>query len=342
MKAAIYNPYWDTLGGGERYSISFAKVLVDLGYEVDIEWKDPEILKKIEKRFGLVTDNVRIVESVKRGDGYDLCFWVSDGSVPLLRSRNNILHFQVPFKNVNGNTLINRMKFFRIKSIICNSRFTKMIIDEEYAVKSVVVYPPCDISKIKPKRKQNLILFVGRFSQLLQSKRQDVLIDAFKKSVKRGLRDWRLVLLGGIEVGADEYLKFLKKKAKSYRVDFIEGADYKTLVDYYGKAKIFWSASGYGENELKNPEKVEHFGMSGVEAMAGGCVPLLYESGGHREIVDNAKNGYTWNKLSEFVRLTINLVSDSKSLHQLSKEAVKKSGNFSYEVFSEKIKEVLR
>ena len=42
-KAAIYNPYLDTLGGGERYTLSFAKVLADEGWVVDVEWKDIKI-----------------------------------------------------------------------------------------------------------------------------------------------------------------------------------------------------------------------------------------------------------------------------------------------------------
>ena len=137
MRAAIHNPYLDTLGGGERYTITFAKVLVESGYVVDLEWKDPEIKKTLEDRFGINLDGVNIVNDIKRGDNYDLCFWVSDGSVPILRARNNILHFQVPFHGVGGRSLINKMKFYRINKIVCNSGFTKNIIDKEYGVKSI-------------------------------------------------------------------------------------------------------------------------------------------------------------------------------------------------------------
>jgi len=151
MKAAIVNPYLDTLGGGERYTLSFAKVLLKLGYEVDIEWKMdlktgeggdvstfpkkiqyPLSLELFKKRFGIDLKGARFVESVKRGDGYDVCFWVSDGSVPTLLARRNFLHFQIPFTNVGGNTLINKIKFFRINKVICNSEFTKSFIDREY------------------------------------------------------------------------------------------------------------------------------------------------------------------------------------------------------------------
>ncbi|KKT32188.1 MAG: hypothetical protein UW20_C0022G0001, partial [Candidatus Woesebacteria bacterium GW2011_GWB1_44_11] len=137
MRAAIYNPYLDTLGGGERYTAAFAEVLAKNGYIVDMQWKDTGIKGALEKRFGIALDGVNIVNDVKRGDGYDLCFWVSDGSIPILHARKNILHFQVPFHGVNGKSLINKMKFFRINKVICNSNFTKNIIDKEFGIKSV-------------------------------------------------------------------------------------------------------------------------------------------------------------------------------------------------------------
>src|SRR6266852_9194189 len=99
MKAAIYNPYLDTLGGGERYIMAAAVALVKEGYEVHVEWKDAALKEKLEKRFGIDLSGVNFVEDIKRGDGYDVCFWVSDGSIPTLRARKNFLHFQVPFTN---------------------------------------------------------------------------------------------------------------------------------------------------------------------------------------------------------------------------------------------------
>ena len=153
MKAAIHNPYLDTLGGGERYTLSFAKVLSDNGWDVDLEWKNENIRKKLESRFGINLSKINIASDIKKGDGHDLCFWVSDGSIPTLKARKNILHFQVPFHNIGGNSLLNKMKLFRIDNIVCNSAFTKNVIDREYGVESVVLYPPVSVSDFKSKRK---------------------------------------------------------------------------------------------------------------------------------------------------------------------------------------------
>lgn len=341
MKAAIVNPYLDTLGGGERYSLAVATALVKLGYQVDVQWKNLEIKEKLEKRFGIFLDDVNFIPNVKRGDGYDICFWVSDGSIPTLKARKNFLHFQVPFHGVNGKTLLNRMKLFRINKIICNSKFTKSFIDKEYGVKSVVIYPPVDVEKIKSKRKEKMILSVGRFSQLKQAKRQDVLIDAFKKFFDQGYREWRLVLAGGIEVGVEDFMEKLEKKTEDYPVEIIKSPDFKRLKDLYGRANIFWSATGFGANEQKEPERVEHFGISVVEAMAAKAVPIVFSAGGHREIITQAEDGYLWENVRGLLKNTELLAGNRSLMQSLSQRAASESLKFSYDRFEDEFKKII-
>jgi len=337
MKAAIFNPYLDTMGGGERYTLGFANVLAKNGYCVDLEWKDPKIKKILEERFGMNLGNINIISDVKKGDGYDLCFWVSDGSIPLMHGRRNILHFQVPFHDVNGKSLVNRMKLFRINKIVCNSNFTKNVIDKEFGVNSLVVYPPVDTDSFKPKRKENLILYVGRFSQILQNKGQDVLISAFKKLYNRGFKDWKFVLAGGTEVGVGEGLTQLKKLIAGYPIEIIESPDFNVLKDLYGKAKIYWSASGVNQNENVSPEKVEHFGITVVEAMSAGGIPVVFNGGGHKEIVEESVNGYLWKSPEELVRKTVKLISNSKQFHTFEMNAIKKSREYSLTNFENNV-----
>lgn len=336
MKAAIFNPYLDTLGGGERYTLSFAKTLAKNGYDVDLEWKDFGIKTKLENRFGMKLTDINIVSDVKKGDGYDLCFWVSDGSIPLMHARVNILHFQVPFHGVNGKSLMNKMKLFRINKIVCNSTFTKNVIDKEFGVESVVIYPPVDTDSFKSKRKENIILYVGRFSKILQSKGQETLISAFKKFNDNGLKDWKLVLAGGTEVGAEGMLESLRIMSEGYPIEFVESPDFATLKDIYGKARIFWSASGFGANENENPEKMEHFGITVVEAMAGGTVPVIFNGGGHKEIVKDGQSGFLWSSIDGLVDKTVKLIKN-KQFHDFEINAKKRAGDFSYDVFEKKV-----
>jgi glycosyltransferase involved in cell wall biosynthesis len=338
MRAAIHNPYLDTLGGGERYTVSFAKVLIDLGWQVDVEWKNPAIGGALSRRFGIDLTGINFIPDVKRGDGYDLIFWVSDGSIPALKSRKNFLHFQVPFHHVGGGSLLNKMKLFRVNKIICNSLFTKKIIDSEYGVESIVIYPPVDTGQIKPKRKENIILNVARFSGLLQSKGHEILVRAFKKMVDSGVTGWKLVIAGGAEVGVIDQIKKLKKLSENYPIEIIKNPDFKSLKDLYGRAKIFWSASGYGEDEEKNPEKVEHFGITAAESMAAGAVPVLYNAGGYKEIVTDSVNGFLWSSVSELIKKTRNLIYNR---NPMAKKAQESSKTYSYEKFKTDIGKIL-
>lgn len=338
MRAAIFNPYLDTLGGGERYSMAFAQTLVNKKFQVDVEWPDKKIKEKIEERFGVDLKGVNFIKDIKRGDGYDVCFWVSDGSIPTLRARKNFLHFQVPFHDVNGKTLLNRMKLFRIEKIICNSYFTKGFIDKEYGVDSEVIYPPVDVHEIKPKRKRNIILFVGRFSKLKQAKRHDILIKQFKRL---DYKKWKLVLAGGTEVGVGDYINKLKKLAEGESIEIIESPSFKEIKKLYGQAKIFWSAVGYGVDEKKEPEKVEHFGITLVEAMTAGAVPIVYQAGGYKEIVADGENGFLWQQIKKLRDKTEVLIGNKKLLNEMSEKATKDAKVYEYERFKGEIKNLL-
>jgi glycosyltransferase involved in cell wall biosynthesis len=318
-----------------------ARALVAKDYRVDVEWKDISIKEKLEKRFGIDLSNVNFIENINRGDGYDVCFWVSDGSIPILRARKNFLHFQMPFQDVNGKTLLNRMKFFRINKIICNSYFTKKFIDKEYGVESIVIYPPVDVEKIKPRRKENLIVSIGRFSQLTQVKRQDILIKAFKKFFDSGFSDWKLILAGGSEVGVDDYVRKLRKSAKDYPVRILESPSFSQIKELYGKAKIFWSASGFGVDEKKNPEKVEHFGITIVESMAASAIPVVFSAGGHKEIVADGENGFLWKDTKGLLKETERVVEEKGLIKKISTKVRESSKVYDYERFEKEIWDIL-
>ena len=352
MKAGIYDPYLDTLGGGERYSMTVACCLQKTGYQVDIFWDDKSIRKGIEERLDIKIEQIGFVPNMFKKNGkidkkalssYDLIFFLSDGSIPFLSAKKNILHFQVPFHGVGGKKLLNQIKLKRIDKIVCNSNFTKGFIDKEYGVNSVVLYPPVNVKAFKPLKKEKIILNVGRFTDLLHNKRQDVLIESFKilrKKNKEDLQGWRLILAGGAEEGK-ELISKLRKMANDLPVEIIANPQFNYLKQLYGQAKIFWTAAGFGFNEMKEPEKMEHFGITTVEAMAAGCVPVVIRKGGQPEIVNDGINGLLWEKEEELIEKTLSLIKDQKSLDKLANAAQKSAQNFSQERFCQQLKEIM-
>lgn len=340
MKALIYDPYLDTAGGGERYMLTTARVLADSGYKVDVWWREAKISQWLTARLGIDLSKINFVENANHGLGYDLVFWLSDGSLPFLLGNRNIIHFQTPFKNVNGKSIFNRLKKIKISKVVCNSNFTKSVIDEEFNVSSRVIHPPVNTDFFKPERKENVILYVGRYSQLQQLKRQDILVETFCKMCDQGLKGWRLVLIGGSEVGGREFVKALKDMAQGYPIDILENLPLSEVKSAYGKAKIFWSASGFGVDSQRDPQKVEHFGMSVVEAMSAECVPIVVDQGGHKEIIKNNENGLLWETTKELFRMTISLIKDERRRKEIAQKASKTSKQFSVGEFEKNILKV--
>lgn len=351
MKALIVDPYLDTLGGGERYTLSFASVLKKQGYGVEIAWNEKDILSKAEKRFGLrfpfiinsqahqlFSSQSSLIKRLLFTRQYDLIFWVSDGSLPFLFSKKNLIHFQVPFKKVSGNYFINRLKLIFINKLIYNSNFTRQFIEKSLPKKKgLTLYPPIDTSSIKSGKKENIILSVGRFDSPSHSKRQDILIKAFKQMQAKQKNDYRLVIAGGLK-GSDKIIKDLKKQADKSNIDFKVNLSFKELSKLFSSAKIFWHAAGYGIDEMKHPDKMEHFGMTTVEAMSAGLVPVVINKGGQREVV-NSETGFLWDSVSQMIGQTLNLINSDKDRQSYSKKAQKRSKLFSLKSFTTSLKE---
>lgn len=348
-KAGIFDPYLDTLGGGERYTMTVAACLAKKGWEVDVFWDDRGIGKRLKERLGIDLRKINFLPNIfkekffqkqQKMKKYDLLFYLSDGSVPFLFAKKNLLHFQVPFHDVSGRKPLNRIKLKKINAVVCNSHFTKKLIDQEYGVKSKVIYPPVAVGEFKPGQKKNLILSVGRFSQLMQAKRQDVLVNVFGQMAKN-LKDWQLILAGGTDVGKDKAFERLKKKARGLPIEIIENPPFSELKKLYAQAKIFWTAAGFGVNEEEKPERMEQFGITTVEAMAAGCVPVVINKGGQPEIVKDNQNGLLWRSKEELITQTLRVIKDEKLRERLAKAAQKRAQEFSQEGFCREIQKII-
>jgi glycosyltransferase involved in cell wall biosynthesis len=342
-KALIVNPYWDTMGGGERYTASLARLLVNRGWIVDILAPE-DFSGPIKQRFGIDLSAVNWTNKNFNPPftiNYSLLFWLSDGSLPVSFAKKTVIHMQFPFASVGGRRLPNYLKS-RFYTFVANSRFTASFIDREYQTESRVIYPPVDVDRFKPGQKSDTILYVGRFSGLTQHKGQEILIDAFS-GIRKKIPGWKLILAGGTTVGARRAdMDRLKQKASALPVEFVFDPDLSVLHKLYASAKIFWSAAGFGVDESKNPTKVEHFGISVVEAMAAGCVPVITGLGGYKEIVRNAENGFLWNTTDQLCSFTLNLISQPSQLSQLSRAAVIQSKMFSWERFNSQFSDLLQ
>jgi len=337
LKIGIYNPYFDSLGGGERYVLTLAEHWSKT-HDVSIFWDDKTIIKKAIDRFGLdvrtvqVVPNIfgsrRLVRKLIESSFYDLIFFLSDGSVPTTLARHNILHFQVPFSHVP----MTPWKAARYQSIVVNSAFTKNNLDKSIAIPVSVIYPPVGLDGFETKAKTKTIVSVGRFNALYSAKKQDVLIKAFKEMQKdKEMAGWKLILAGGCLPTDIAYVESLKQMAKGHDIEFLVNCSYEELKKLYSHASIYWHAAGFGETDPKN---MEHFGITTVEAMASGCIPVVYNGGGQPEIVTHKKTGYVWNTIKELKRATYEAMKPTSANKKIIEEAKKEVLRFSKETFN--------
>lgn len=354
-KALLYDPYVDTLGGGERYVLSFANTLVGLGYDVTLAWKDEKIIHDAKERFNLDLSGVKVDPDAYQAMAYvsgifhrrevtkafDLVFWVSDGSLPSLFGKKNYIHFQVPFKKIGGNPVTNFLKSAKTTYFIYNSRFTSNIVRTQLpGSRSVILYPPIDTQSFVPGKKENVILSVARFDSPSHAKRQDVLIDTFERFHENN-KDVKLTLAGGVKGEAgEELLNKLKARSSKLPITFVVNPKFEELKKLYSKAKVFWHAAGYGIDETEEPEKVEHFGMTTVEAMSAGVIPVVIDKGGQREIITD-NTGFLCRNLDDMVTNTIKIFGSKELSESMSQEAIKQSANFSVSSFNSQVESIL-
>ena len=113
------------------------------------------------------------------------------------------------------------------------------------------------------------------------------------------------------------------------------------LIELYNKSSIYWHATGFGEDIARHPEKTEHFGISVVEAMSTGCVPVVFHAGGLSEILATDKFGFTWKTIDELISKTQNLIKNKQLFESFSKKAELRSVDFSEDNFFAAINKII-
>jgi glycosyltransferase involved in cell wall biosynthesis len=227
--------------------------------------------------------------------------------------------------------------------VLANSQYTRHWIKRLWGVDSDVLFPPVRTRDLHPGAKARRILSIGRFIApgYGHSKKQLEQVQAFGEMVRAGGMDgWELHLVGGCEPGHRRYLAEVQLAAVGLPVRLHANAPRSLVEELLATSSIFWSATGLGENEEAEPWVFEHFGITTVEAMAAGCVPVVIDKAGQREIVRHGTDGYRWTTLAELEALTRRLAGDDELRQRLAAGAVERAGAFSEEAFATRWREI--
>ena len=167
------------------------------------------------------------------------------------------------------------------------------------------------------------------------------MINAFKEIVDSGLKNWEFIIATSVKENDTEEFERVKKTATNYPIKFLVNKKNVELWELYSRAKIYWHASGFGENLRLHPEFAEHFGISTVEAMSAGDVPVVINAGGQKEIVEEGVDGMLWDTIRELQDKTLRLIVQPKLLKTLSDNARKVSTRYSKDLFNQRLQELI-
>ncbi len=354
----LYDPYLDTLGGGEKYIFEIIKVFEDKGYEINIFW-DSNLQDEIKIRFNidfkyLISFSPNIFKKKSSFfkkllllNKFDYFFYVTDGSYFVSTAKKNFIYCMVPQKKLYKIDLLNKIKTSNYK-FISHSKFTQSWLSK-WGINSQVIYPylgqefiNTEIQQIK---KEKIILVVGRFFKDLHTKRHDLAIKLFQELKKTNnlFKQYKLILVGGLNESDESYFLQLKKLAnKDESIIFKTNISANELFELYRKSLIYWHLTGFGVDQEKHPEFLEHLGIAPLEAMSMGCLVFCYNAGGPKEVIENNHNGFLFNTEKELLDKTGSIINNeklAKSVQQNAKAFIK--NGFSYKVFRERVKQIL-
>lgn len=210
----------------------------------------------------------------------------------------------------------------RVNHFLSVSDYTGRFIRKVWGRESTTLYPPCPIEQYKSSsqdNKENLVITVGR---IVPEKRMHDFLE-----IARGSPSFRFAIIGAIDNKNLQYYNSLRKKA-SQNVSFIL-SPLRSAKDVLRRAKAYVHCN-----------RNEQFGIAIVEAMAAGCVPVVHDSGGPREIV-TSDVGFTWKNTDEAISQIASLFAHEHLRVELSKRASDRATQFSSDTFESKILETL-
>lgn len=154
------------------------------------------------------------------------------------------------------------------------------------------------------------------------------------------LKDWVFVVAGAVNYAASEQTVEAIVGGGTTNVVVVPNPSAEALEDLYRRASLYWHAAG-----LHAPEGAvahEHFGISIVEAMSAGAVPLAHASGGPVEILTGDLGRCLWTSEAELRASTEELVASPTGLAALGAVAAERSAAFLPERFDDHVDDLLR
>lgn len=217
--------------------------------------------------------------------------------------------------------------------ILTNSKFSQRVILNHVGKLSIVIYPPVSVKPyiklLRNKRRKNLVVTIGRFTP--EKRYEDVIKIASKTS------NIKYVIIGSVPNKLS--VRYFSKIRNMISRNKLRNVILMPNLSFESKLKVLSQAKVYLHTMVN-----EHFGISIVEGMASGLVPVTHMSGGAWEDILDGKqgvHGYAFRNLDEAVEYVRNLIFDDGLRRKIVENNVGYVWKFSSEMFRRRIVKVV-
>lgn len=343
----VTHHFWPCVGGVEKVVLDTAEKLVERGHEVKVVCLNKCAYSQQELRTSDKTGEI----TVHRIPFFDLKYYkvatkvldeIKDAEIVHVHGVGFFSDFLLLTRPIHRKPVIvsthggifHTADISPIKKIYLNGlqRFVLGLADKVIAVSKndykefgkvcgniVLIENGVDVTSFKSAtKKRNSFLFLGRFAR---NKRVEKLLEVFSSLKDKG---FVLVIAGNDWEGLHaEYLKKNVLLGIDPKVKFVLDPSGEKIRKLYSEAQFFVSASQH-----------EGFGLSLVEAMASGCIPIVQNNEGFASIIGDSECGFLtdFGDKKEATDLIASVMdwTDTRKAH-LSKAAVQKAKGFSWE-----------
>lgn len=234
-------------------------------------------------------------------------------------------------KNIYWNTysLLEKLVIadYDFADVLCaNSSFTAGIVRRIWDRNALIIYPPVAVNDFKPLLKRNVVTSIGRIDP---DKHFEDLIEAASICETKPI----VRIVGGL--GAENMPYLIRLKSLIEKLNLNSQVSIETNVPFHvvketlGLSKIYVHTKHY-----------EHFGISVVEAMASGCVPIVHRSGGpFLDIIDRGKYGFSFSSTKELAHEIDKLMQMDTS--KFAERCICRAKIFSEDNFRKEIMDVI-
>lgn len=364
MRIVFVHPRMSVMGGGERVAIHSIKEALRQGHEVYLATESFDV-DSFEDFFGvqglfrnirlltyppfrpivrkavlyqrLVYHQSRLRRIVSRDRGFSLILNTAEvANQPSARLPSiEYCYFPEYFSHLDSNEhsklwetyywpakVFYHARVSHIDRLLAVSDFTREFVRHKWGRESTTLYPPCPIDLYSNLQvsKRDLVVTIGRIAP---EKRLGLFLE-----IARRAPHIEFAIIGSVASERTSYYDGLRVAAPT-NVSFVV-APLRKVSQLLGSAKVYLHCA-----------LNEHFGITIVEAMAAGCVPVVHDSGGPKEIVAEDV-GYRWNSIDEAASQVSTAIQDDALRREMSKAAALRAEQFGPEPFESGMGKVIR